>query len=288
VDPLFVDPSARNFCLQASSPLIDCCTGGQVRDFDNQSRPVIVFRPATPYDMGADEVGDFDRDGLLDPLEFSTCTDPYTADTDSDGLIDGMEDFNHNGVVDSGETNPCNHDTDGDGILDGVEDANHNRVVDPGETDPLDQDTDNDGIEDGVEDANRNGVFDTGETDPLDRDTDDDGIPDGVEDANRNGLVDPGETDPRIADTDGDGIQDGTELGYTLADIGPDTDTSIFQPDLDPSTTTDPLDPDTDGDGLPDGEEDLNRNGRMDPGETDPNRPERKGLPFLHLLLLGD
>jgi hypothetical protein len=129
-------------------------------------------------------------------------------------------------------------------------------------------------------------VYDPSTTDPLDADTDDDGILDGWEDANHNGLVDPGETDPCNADTDGDGIQDGTELGYTLGDIGPDTDTAVFQPDLDLSTTTDPLNPDTDGDGISDGEEDTNHNGRVDPGESDPTlRPDLAG-PIL--LLLGD
>ena len=109
-------------------------------------------------------------------------------------------------------------------------------------------------------------------TDPNDADTDDDGIPDGVEDANHNGVVDSGETDPCNIDTDGDGIQDGTELGYTLADIGPDTDTNIFQPDLDPSsTTTDPLDDDSDDDGWLDGQEDMNHNGMLDEGESAPN-----------------
>ena len=54
-------------------------------------------------------------------------------------------------------------------------------------------------------------------------------------------------------------------------DIGPDTDTGVFQPDLDPTTTTNPLNNDTDGDLLLDGQEDLNYNGRIDSGETDPN-----------------
>jgi hypothetical protein len=67
-------------------------------------------------------------------------------------------------------------------------------------------------------------------------------------------MLDFNETDPCDLDTDGDGIQDDTELGYTLSDVNPDTDPSIFQPDLDPSTTTDPLDDDPDNDGLPDGE----------------------------------
>lgn len=40
---------------------------------------------------------------------------------------------------------------------------------------------------------------------------------------------------------------------------------------------TDPANPDTDGDGRRDGEEDANRNGRRDPGETDPNRRDAPG-----------
>jgi hypothetical protein len=124
------------------------------------------------------------------------------------------------------------------------------------------QDSDADGLPDLIEKQTC--------TDPLDADTDDDGISDGVEDANLNGMLDSGETDPCNPDSDGDGIQDGTELGYTLSDIGPDTDTNLFQPDLNPTTTTDPLNSDTDGDGLTDGQEDRNRNGWTDTGERDP------------------
>jgi len=141
-------------------------------------------------------------------------------------------------------------------------------------------DTDNDGLSDDLEN--------TMCTDPFDADTDDDGISDGMEDANHNGVVDYGETNPCDIDTDDDGIQDGTELGYTLYDIGPDTDTDIFQPDLDPSTTTDPLDEDTDNDGLLDGEEDTNHNGRVDPGEMNPNIRDSRAMPWLQLLLFGD
>jgi Tol biopolymer transport system component len=141
-------------------------------------------------------------------------------------------------------------------------------------------DSDGDGLPDSLENTTC--------TDPFDADTDDDGISDGVEDANHNGVVDYGETDPCDIDTDDDGIQDGTELGYTLYDIGPDTDTQIFQPDLDPSTTTDPLDDDTDDDGLLDGEEDTNHNGRVDPGERDPNIKDSRAMPWLQLLLLDD
>lgn len=124
-------------------------------------------------------------------------------------------------------------------------------------------DADYDGIPDLVEQA--------GCSDPNDSDSDDDGIPDGVEDANKNGAVDPGETNPCNADSDGDGIQDGAESGYTVAMVGSDTDLTKFQPDLNPATKTDPVKSDTDGDGLTDGQEDVNKDGRVDYGEFDPN-----------------
>jgi hypothetical protein len=55
VDPSFIDPVSGNFHLQSLSPVIDRCASGQARDFDNEPRPLIHVRPATPYDMGADE-----------------------------------------------------------------------------------------------------------------------------------------------------------------------------------------------------------------------------------------
>ena len=121
-------------------------------------------------------------------------------------------------------------------------------------------DTDGDGVFDHIETA--------GCTDPNDADTDDDGIEDGIEDENHNGIMDTDETDPCDVDTDGDGIQDGTELGFTTGHA--DTDLATFNPDADYTTQTDPLDSDSDDDGYHDGREDLNHNGRVDAGETDP------------------
>lgn len=114
--------------------------------------------------------------------------------------------------------------------------------------------------------------------DANDLDTDDDGVSDGEEDANHNGDADGDETDPLKPDTDDDGIRDGVELGIVVLLADPDgegpllgTDAALFRPDFDPATATDPLNPDTDGDGVADGAEDLNHNGRFDPGETDPD-----------------
>lgn len=186
-------------------------------------------------------------------------------DSDDDGIPDGEDlcpghddavDIDNDGIPDGCDTLI---DSDGDGFAD-TED------LCPGHDDSVD--VDNDGIPDGCDnliDSSENGC-----TDPNDADTDDDGILDADEDADHDGIVSPGETDPCDSDTDGDGIQDGTESGYTLADIGADTDQSFFQPDEDPYSTTDPTDEDTDGDGSLDGDEDANYNGSFEDGETDP------------------
>ena len=51
-------------------------------------------------------------------------TDPRLVDSDGDGLPDGTEDANHDGLFDPAtETDPTRADTDGDGILDGIEDS---------------------------------------------------------------------------------------------------------------------------------------------------------------------
>ena len=55
-DPLFISAAGNNFHLQRTSLAIDRCDSGQAKDFDNELRPAIYIRPATPFDMGADEV----------------------------------------------------------------------------------------------------------------------------------------------------------------------------------------------------------------------------------------
>jgi hypothetical protein len=52
---------------------------------------------------------DSDADGLSDALERRTGTDPYDRDTDEDGVPDGVEDANRDGIVDEGETDPRVH-----------------------------------------------------------------------------------------------------------------------------------------------------------------------------------
>jgi hypothetical protein len=63
--------------------------------------------------------GDSDHDGLSDAFERTIGTDPLKADTDGDGLLDGVE-------VKGYGTDPLSVNTDGDGCADGKEAASIN------------------------------------------------------------------------------------------------------------------------------------------------------------------
>jgi hypothetical protein len=132
-------------------------------------------------------VVDSDGDGLSDAFETAIGTNPHDADSDDDGVPDGLE------------PNPT-LDSDGDGLINA-----------------LDPDSDNDGLFDGTElgfSCSGNGTdltqahciadADLGatRTSPLVADTDRGGIADGAEDQNHNGVVDPGERDPNNAADD--------------------------------------------------------------------------------------
>jgi outer membrane protein OmpA-like peptidoglycan-associated protein len=269
---------------------------------------------------------DTDGDGILDGVEAavttvgsgtdpafvldadpSTVTDPLSADSDLGGTPDGLEDTNHNGRIDAGETDPgdgSDDDTDRDGLLNAVDpapedaDADDDRIRDgtevAGGLDPLNPDTDGDGLPDGLE----VGVGDADpstRTDPLNPDTDGGGALDGAEDTNANGQVDAGEGDPNDAaddDRDGDGLSDATDPYPDDADFDDDglddgdetaLGTDLTNPDTDgdglldgleadraDGAFTNPLLPDTDEDGLLDGAEDADRDGAVGPTESDP------------------
>ena len=264
-------------------------------------------------DSDGDGLTDGQEVGVTGPVAGSGCasvladadpasrTLPVVLDTDGDGIADGLEDANHNGRVDAGESNPNATDSDGDGIPDAIEDANLNGLRDGGELDPSRRDTDGDGIGDGIEDTNKNGVVDPGETNPLSLDTDGDTLMDGDEDTNHDGIRQSYEVDPRtpdtdcdglsdgeelmlgtsplVADTDRDGIPDGVELGRTMP--LPGTNCPGFVADADPTTMTNPTSADTDGDGVPDGVEDANQDGAVAVGtELDPNNADTDGDTF--------
>jgi len=192
---MFVDSAASDYHLHDYSPCIGTGTPEGAPDTDIEGNP----RPNPPGsnpDMGAYENNrglpgippDSDGDGLTDDLETLLGTDPNDLDTDDDGISDGDEDANHNGIVDDDETDPRKVDTDDDGIQDGTEVGITEPIADPdGEGPLLGTDT-----EVFIPDADPITT-----TDPLNPDTDGDGVPDGEEDKNHNGRVDPGETNPR-------------------------------------------------------------------------------------------
>jgi hypothetical protein len=198
-------PRRRGIAIDRSGQRAFIIHGDDYGDSDHYKIQVVVL----------DTPPDADGDGLWDEIEETNCTSSDDGDTDDDGILDGDEDLNYNGIVDSNETDPCDPDTDNDGIQDGTEigislndistDTNTEHFqpdLDPTTTtDPLHQDSDADGIHDGEEDINHNGIVDFGETDPLKSDTDGDGMPDGWE--IDNGL------DPLVDDADEDADGDG-------------------------------------------------------------------------------
>ncbi len=199
----------------------------------------------------SDADADCDDDGLTNGQEDNSCTDPESADTDGDGILDGVEDANRSSEQEDGETDPCDPDSDGDGFCDGSEAIS--------------------GVCISGEDFNNDGVRDDGEFDPLD-------------------PCDPVSVGPECgsacdvndmnADCDNDGCSNGDEAEAGTSPVDPDTDNDGIRDCLEINCATDPLDPDSDGDGFCDGSltvsgtcvrgEDLNNNCVLESGESDP------------------
>jgi uncharacterized repeat protein (TIGR01451 family)/MYXO-CTERM domain-containing protein len=201
-------------------------------------------------------VVDTDKDGLSDIFEIAIGSNPMDADTDDDGVIDGLEPNPADDTDGDGLINVLDVDSDDDGLYDGTEmgkDCSNPATnaalghctadADPATTtSPLDPDTDHGGVGDGSEDPNLNGKSDAGETDPTlghgaddstNKDSDGDGLSDVVEVAIG--------TNPMDADSDDDGVIDGQEPNPT--------------DDNDGDGLINALDPDSDNDGLYDGTE---------------------------------
>ena len=204
---------------------------------------------------------DSDNDFVMDGTELGvTAASPDTLSARGTFVADADP---------AARTSMLRADTDGGGMRDGAEDANHNGRVDSDETDPLDAlddvapvDRDGDGLTDAEEEALG--------SDPDDADSDDDGLVDGSE---PNGTTDTdgdGVANLFDPDSDNDGLFDGTERGVTFADPHTATERGHFVPDADAKTRTSALLADTDGGGVRDGAEDSNHDGRVDDDELDP------------------
>jgi|GEM_PF-2104816 len=137
---------------------------------------------------------DSDEDGLTHLDEFFVGTTPTDDDSDDDGLTDGDEVLTY-------LTDPLEADTDGDGLNDGFEVT---RTL----TKPLVADSDNDGTTDAAADFDEDGLTNLGEqtaqSDPFDDDSDDDRLPDGFE-------VNASLTSPTLQDTNTNEITDDRE-----------------------------------------------------------------------------
>ena len=121
-----------------------------------------------------------------------------TTDTDSDGIVDSLEEYIGSDVNGT--------DTDGDGLTD------YEELYEIG-TNPLVKDTDGNGVEDFVDDLDEDGLSNGEEirynTNACHDDTDIDDLTDYDE-------INIYHTDPTLNDTDGDGAPDGWEIanGY--------------------------------------------------------------------------
>lgn len=244
---------------------------------DNEAR--FIWRP--PVFVPLTDVDGDGLDNLVDP------------DSDGDGVEDGLEYIFYMDYDWDGYRNMVDNDTDNDGLPDGWMDGyRYDAAAGTFLFNPI--------FQDGVaqrwegEDFNGNGVFEPalGETDATQPDSDRDGLWDGytvVVPIGRYEGTNVGEltvgTLPLVNDTDMDGVLDGTEvLGWlsgfwspprrmTSDPLAVNSDADALDDGLEfRSKMTDPLLEDTDGDGLWDDQEDANRNGIADPGETKPWR----------------
>jgi hypothetical protein len=117
-----------------------------------------------------DDPLDSDQDGMPDSWEYQYLPylNPAKDDANSDADLDGLSNINEYKL----QTNPKIKDTDGDGLYDGFQDLNGNGI--------FDKEMDGKPFEKG-EDTNDNGIIDSGESNPLLKNSDYDIIPDNEE-----------------------------------------------------------------------------------------------------------
>ena len=242
-DPLFTGGDPMDFHLLEASPCID--TGDPFSEYSLEPEPNGGRINMGAYGGTAEAtttILDADQDGLSDDYENSVpCLDPNDADTDEDGILDGNEDIDSDGIVGPNESDPCLADTDGDGIYDGTE-VGLTEPQNPAATD----------LSQGyfVADADPSST-----TNPNSKDSDGDGIPDGREDLNRNGGIDACEPDPieyttnLLVDMDSDGDVDGADLAayaQAISEGSMDLCVEFFSTYMGQATWL----PDPDGDGI--------------------------------------
>ncbi|MBU3024300.1 gliding motility-associated C-terminal domain-containing protein [Zobellia galactanivorans] len=274
-DPFDTDTDGDGVQDDVDSGALDPCDPVQVAGY-------------TGYDAGNAlwAAADCDGDGVINGTEVTNGSDPYSSDTDGDGVQDDM---------DSDASDPCAPvqdagyeaydsdnalweaaDCDGDNVLNGTEATNG--------SDPYNADTDGDGVLDDMDtdaldpcaqvQAAGYAAYDATNTIWASADCDGDGVINSTEVANN--------TDPYNDDTDGDGEPDGSDTapldpcdparpeGYMGYDAGNalwaavDCDGDNVLNGTEATNGSDPYNTDTDGDGVQDD---------MDSDASDPCAP---------------
>ena len=152
-----------------------------------------ITEPAVDRCTDDEKTTDTDEDGLTDCQERTQyLTDPDTPDTDGDSLLDGWEVLRLGTLASTG----LGADSDGDGIGDGLEVRGFEYRDKTWYSDPNNADSDGDGRPDGVECPERLNIDVDGAVDPatpcadtdgdgvpdlFDRDSDGDGVPDSID-----------------------------------------------------------------------------------------------------------
>lgn len=265
------DPATTTQPLNADSDAGGVSDGNEDANHDG----AVDAGETDPTDV-SDDSGplDSDADGLSDAVELLFGSNPADADSDDDGVLDGLEANPGADTDGDGLLNVLDPDSDNDGLFDGTEmgvtspnadtdvaQGNFVADADPAtQTSPLLPDTDGGGVSDGEEDANHNGAIDPSERDPNDPaddmeqvDSDGDGIVDWMEGSSDSDA--DGTSDYLDIDSDNDSIPDSVEAG--------DMDLMTPPVDTDVDGIPDYLDGDSDSDELPDAQEGV------DDGDTD-------------------
>ncbi len=218
-----------------------------------------------------DSGSDRDRDGLRARTEYAVdvafgggsgnIADVYHAnddDTDNNGVEDGDEDVDGDGLTNENETeartNVLDSDTDNDGVEDGVDDTDNDGIDNEDEGNSVDEDGDTVGVDDlsddngdDISDANEDfdcdGVKNRNELNAFSANSDRHGVTDAFDDSDQDGIdnwvepvlgddaIDADSNDDGVedgdSDTDQDGVEDGVEDGDQDNDSQDDGDCTV-------------------------------------------------------------
>ena len=240
----------NNTGSECTDPNDDDSDGDGLNDYDE-----INYHNTDP------KVSDSDNDGLNDYDEtIDLVSNPLNDDSDSDGLYDYWEWVRSTqGYLYSLNSN----DTDEDGILDGDEDLDTDGLTNLEElntysTDPLNVDSDSDNLWDGDEvkpwEINKDGVNNQYNypSDPNLPDTDGDSLND-YEEVTLSNDTYSSRTNPNDSDTDNDGLDDYYEVSWYWNITG-DNNTPRLYYDEQGWNTSDPREENSDGDLWDDGD----------------------------------